>query len=1279
MPVLLTKPGKVVADTKTYLYLDPGRLLERAVSMWDPHIGMGTVTHQNIGYLFPMGPYYWVLHLAGVPAWVSQRLWLGSILFGAALGVLFLLRTLHVRGPGAVVATVLFMLTPYTLDFSSRISVILLPWAGLPWMLALTIRALRAPDKRGTWKYAAIFAIVVQIVGGVNATALVFAGIAPVLWIIYATVIGEVTWRRALAVTARIGLLTVLTSLWWLAGLWAQSGYGLDILKFTETLQVVSLSSLPSEVLRGLGYWFFYGIDRVGHWTEGSVPYTQNLGLLAVSFAIPILALFAAMCVRWKHRAYFVILTVVGVAVAVGANPFDDPSILGGLFKSFAESSSFGLALRSTSRAVPLVALGLAVLLGVGVNALPPCGRAGAGRSKACPSAPWSSRGVIVSRGGQPARALDRRLLHPGPHPRRGDPAVLDRRHRRARRRTPRHPRPRDPRLRLRRLPLGPDRRPHHPRAHGPAVRGARAGAVGLGAVGRPAQRARPPHPGGHARPVGAGARRPAHERGLDRLPRRPADRPLQPRARGAAVARSSPRRSRRGSARRPKYGDSLGPPLRVAQDDEIQLALPAGAADPPPVSIFPVDGTRPIISSADASAPLIVSGDGEGLVDLASIGALNGSGVVLYSGTFANDPARLRSELEQPNSVLVVTDSNRKRARRWTSVRDTAGETERVGQTALVKDENDNRLDVFPDAGTDAQTVVETPGVAVSTSKYGDPGFYEPEYRGSRAFDGDVDTQWQVGAHSKVIGQKIRLDLDRPITTGQVNLVQPLVGPRQRYLTKVDLSFDGGAPVTVDLTDASRTADGQTVSFPSRTFKRLDVTIADTNVGDESSQPYSNSVGFAEIRLRDDAPGAQDVRADEIVRMPVDLVDAVGARAADRPLVYEMTRLRTVVVPPHTSQDEVALVRRFTVPDGRTFGAGGTARLATDAPDPALDAALGIPGADAGGITVASSQHLPGDIQSRGSSAFDGDPATAWSTAFGAPVGQWVDVTTPQPVTFDHLDLQVVADGKHSVPTQLRIDAGGESRTVDLPAVTDGAVGAAPVSVPVQFAPLTGSDVRITVTGIRPVETLDYLERVPSTMPVALAEVGLPGVQRAAMPATLPADCRTDLLEVDGQPLGVELRGSTADAAAGKPVDLAVCPASSAAAGLTLGRGDHTVRSVPGTRQRHRCRRAGAGLRRRGRGDDARRARRAAPVGHPTAGPARGDAPGAGHEHGQHQDRAGGQRRPSGHAVLAGAGPELRTRGGRRASRARTSAGRRWSTATRTDGSCTRRRARSR
>ncbi len=178
-------------------------------------------------------------------------------------------------------------------------------------------------------------------------------------------------------------------------------------------------------------------------------------------------------------------------------------------------------------------------------------------------------------------------------------------------------------------------------------------------------------------------------------------------------------------------YGTSLGPPLRVTNDDAIQLALPADAEDPPPVSVFQVADTPSIVRSADASNPVIVSGDGEGVVDLASIGALGGNGVLLYSASYAADPKALQQEIAEPRSVLIVTDSNRKRARRWTGVSNDLGATERADETPLVKDENDNQLDVFPDQTTDAQTVVQTPGVAVTTSRYGDPGFYEPEYRG--------------------------------------------------------------------------------------------------------------------------------------------------------------------------------------------------------------------------------------------------------------------------------------------------------------------------------------------------------------------------------------------------------------------------------------------------------------------------------------------------------------------------------------------------------------------
>ena len=243
--------------------------------MWDPNIGIGTVTHQNIGYLFPMGPYYWVLDELGVPDWVAQRLWLGSILFFAGAGVLYLLRTFGMRGPGVVVAALVYMLTPYSLEYSARISVLLLPWAALPWLIALTRKALRD----GGWRYPAIFALVVQSIGGVNATALIFAGVGPVLWILYALLVDrEVDWRRALSVTARIGVLTlrhvVVVDR---RALRCRAGYGLDILEYTETVKRSRPRRRPTRSCAGLGYWFFYGGDRLGPWIESASQYTQRL------------------------------------------------------------------------------------------------------------------------------------------------------------------------------------------------------------------------------------------------------------------------------------------------------------------------------------------------------------------------------------------------------------------------------------------------------------------------------------------------------------------------------------------------------------------------------------------------------------------------------------------------------------------------------------------------------------------------------------------------------------------------------------------------------------------------------------------------------------------------------------------------------------------------------------------------------------------------------------------------------------------------------------------
>jgi len=211
IPVILSSPGEVGADTKTYLYLDPGGVLSDARLLWDSDVALGTVTHQNIGYLWPMGPFYWVFETLGSPDWFAQRIWLGSLLFGAAMGVRFLLRVFDWSGPGLGVAMAAYGLSPYLLDYSARISAVLLPWAGLPWMIGLTVLAVR----HGGWRHPARFALVVLTVGSVNATSLLLVGLAPVLWLAHVTPIERSgPWRRSVAAAPRIGLGSAVVSVW---------------------------------------------------------------------------------------------------------------------------------------------------------------------------------------------------------------------------------------------------------------------------------------------------------------------------------------------------------------------------------------------------------------------------------------------------------------------------------------------------------------------------------------------------------------------------------------------------------------------------------------------------------------------------------------------------------------------------------------------------------------------------------------------------------------------------------------------------------------------------------------------------------------------------------------------------------------------------------------------------------------------------------------------------------------------------------------------------------
>ncbi len=1153
VPLFLTRTGQVAADTKQYLYLDPARLTAGAASMWDPNTGLGTVTHQNIGYLLPMGPYYSAVAWLGVPMWVGQRLWMGTLLLAAGTGVMYCARRLGLEGPGRFVAASAYMLSPYILDYLDRISAILMPWAALGWMVGLVIEAARG----GRWRHPALFALVVAVVGGVNATSILLVIAAPAAWLIHSVWVSrEVPLRRAMATSARLGVLSTAVSLWWAAGLWAEGRYGINILRVTETVPTVSKTSSAAEVLRGLGYWYFYGWDKVQPWTLQAVPYTQSVWLLAVSFTLPALGVALGLATRWVYRSYCLLLIGVGTVVAVGAYPFSDPSLFGAVIKGASAGSTLALAMRSVDRIVPIVVLGLALLMGSGVTALhlrrPSVGLVVGGLTLGLIAADlpaiWTG-GLIAANLSRPesvpaywkqaAAYLDslgsasRVLGLPGEDFAAYSWGITE-----------------DP------VPSGLLTRSYVSRQVVPS--GTPPSANLVQALDEPIQE------------------------GTVYLPA------IAPVARlmsvGQILLQSDLQYERYhlpfpqvlyGQLTAPQAG--LGPPrsfgapnpapqIRYPLDTELRLGIPTATPQPPALSVFDVADPEPLVRTEAVSDPVILAGDGSGVVEAAGAGLLDGARPIVYAASLASDRAA-RAEAATGAATLVLTDTNALAAHQWGSLQANQGLLQQPGQKPLVTDPSDYTLPLFPGQTAADQTVAVVSGVkSVQATQYGDSLTYTPEFQPLNAFDANPATAWAFGAHEAVAGVTVVADLDAPVTADHVVLHQlPQLGSVKRRITQVTLKFDGGHPVTVALTAASLRPAGQTVSFPMRTFSRFQLVVDGATGGLDKRFDGLPQVGFTEISI----PGVN--AASETARLPTDLLAALPDSQRD-PLDILMQRSR-VVAPPR-SDPEPQMSRTFDLPEPRAFSVSGTAEISAADSDALIDQLIGLdhpavaastPGAVV--ITANSSTRLVGDRAARANAAVDGNPATAWISETGPQDGEWLTVGLSKSISFDHLDLQELNDGRHSLPSRITVSTPSGQRTIDVPVppVGAGRPANATTTVRVSFPALSGDSVKVTIDAVHQVRALDYYSTFAGRtdiLPVGIAELGLPGVVQPAPPAAVPPVCRSDLLQVDGHPVDIEVTGSTSDALGGQQLTFRACGPS--AAGVDLAAGSHTVTTSP-------------------------------------------------------------------------------------------------------------------
>ena len=314
---------------------------------------------------------------------------------------------------------------------------------------------------------------------------------------------------------------------------------------------------------------------------------------------------------------------------------------------------------------------------------------------------------------------------------------------------------------------------------------------------------------------------------------------------------------------------------------DELELAAPPDLPDPAQVAVLEVEDPVGIFRAIPATAPVLLAGDGDGLVDLGvrRAGRRHRGGPVLglvrrrrARAWTASSIAPARSSCSPTPTAgpagagarcgrTTATPSRPARSRSATTRPTTACRSSPTPVTTRPP---------WPSTGAAC-----TPGPPPTATRSPSP----PEDRAANAVDDDRRTAWQVGAFSPVAGRADRAHL-RPAPHHR-----PHHGPAGRQRRAEPLDHPGAAALRRRRPGRRRPRR----RVPERA--RPELTLRPAHLPHASRSRCStttsarrdrydglSAVGFADIRL-----GDGDRRLDEVIRLPRDLLDR-GRRRLGRP-----------------------------------------------------------------------------------------------------------------------------------------------------------------------------------------------------------------------------------------------------------------------------------------------------------------------------------------------------------------------------------------------------------
>jgi arabinofuranan 3-O-arabinosyltransferase len=1097
----LSQPGRYVADTRDALWFSPWSYNESSLTLWQqsPHLGR----EQRDAIVVPMGLTVGALRSLGLPLWAAERAWHGLLLVVAAAGMVLFVDELRRRKTTVApfTAALIYVTTPYVFAYGLGTTGAFLPYVLLPMLLFTALRGVH----RGGPAWPALFALTLFLMGGGNGAPQAYALFIAVVFLAWVVFVERSVPFREAAIFTGIALgLSAGLAVYWVALIPGSVEVG-NALAYSEQPRVINAVSSYSESIRGLGFWTYYGGDGFGSWTPTVRRYVTEPVFVLTGFLIPLGALAAAAVMRWRTRLFFVLLVIGAVVVMAGIFPVDRPSPFG-RFLLFSYDHVPGAAgLRTTYKVGSALTLALAVLFGVGLEAaavrLREVGRGNLDRVlvrgavlvlllNAIPL--WSGGLYDVGRTAAPLPAYWRLALDELADRNTSTRAFFA------------------PGALVSSYRWGtfreglPEAYPGLPSVHRAAIPiGTRYGSNLLAAIEAAYQDGVVPR-GMAAVMRLLGVRDVVLQNDLDWQRSRS--------ARPAHVQVLSQDPSLAPFATFGAPGENV---LRAGGSFVFDPEAAATERVLAPVEVLTVPDPRPVVRAA-SGPPIVVAGDGFGIVSLARHGLLAADRPILYAATLT---PRDLSELVDRGATLVVTDSNRRRVWSFAGVRRNYSHTLPVGDDQV----GSTGFGLFDDDPQHQSIAEYGDAVSITSSPYGGLFEQQPEYRPAAAFDGNPASVWLTGIRREPVGSWLQVTFREPREVDGLSIQVPVFTSKLRAAA-VSLEFSDGSSV-----DRRLQGGLNLIELPPRSTRYVRVRI--TRVVDAFGS--RNGVALSEV-------GIEGVDVHEAIRVPTDLMD-LAARApdgpdalADAPLAFLFDRSRSELG--LHADEEQSLVRRFLTLSLRSFDLAGTARLRRGAGDLAIDL-LTLGATD---VTVASSGRLTGDPRFRGSMALDGRPETAW-VANGAS-GEYLDISFPEQRVGPFSVRTEVGDGRATVTGMTATFGDGST-----------AVGAVKDDGEVVF-----SITPRVVSGVRLEVTQTFEEAVDGPIgTVAISEVEIPGVALPAVEddAALPCAPNADFT-IDGRPILVRPEGTVGQLLDGEELPLVTCRPGS----ILIGSGWHEL-----------------------------------------------------------------------------------------------------------------------